>query len=73
MTAYLAEISLAIAPGAHAILVLNGAGWHTSAALKVPTNITLLPLPPHSPELNPVENVCKRPASLPCRGVTTVR
>ena len=57
MTAHLAEISAAVAPGAHAILVLDGAGWHASAALKVPENLTLLPLPPHSPELNPVENV----------------
>ena len=57
MTAHLAEISAAVAPGAHAVLVLDGAGWHASAALVVPDNITLLPLPPHSPELNPVENV----------------
>jgi transposase len=58
MSAHLAEISLAVAPGAHAILVLDGAGWHASAALKVPVDITLLTPPPHSPELNPVENVC---------------
>ena len=57
MTAHLAEISSAVAPGAHAVLVLDGAGWHASGALVVPDNITLLPLPPHSPELNPVENV----------------
>ena len=57
MTTHLAEISAAVAPGAHAVLVLDGAGWHGSGALKVPDNITLLPLPPHSPELNPVENV----------------
>ena len=57
MTAHLAEISRAVAPGAHAVLVLDGAGWHASATLKVPDNITLLPLPPNSPELNPVENV----------------
>ena len=57
MTAHLTEISAAVAPGAHAVLVLDGAGWHSSAALVVPDNITLLPLPPHSPELNPVENV----------------
>ena len=57
MSAHLAEISAAVAPGAHAILVLDGAGWHGSAALVAPDNITLLPLPPHSPELNPVENV----------------
>ena len=57
MNSHLAEISAAVAPGAHAILVLDGAGWHGSAALVVPENIPLLPLPPHSPELNPVENV----------------
>jgi transposase len=57
MAAHLAEISTAVAPGAQAVLVLDGAGWHASATLKVPDNITRLPRPPHSPELNPVENV----------------
>ncbi len=57
MNAHLAEISAGVAPGAHALLGVDGAGWHASAALKVPDNITLLPLPPYSPELNPVENV----------------
>jgi len=57
MAAHLEEISLAVDPGAHAILMLDQAGWHTSAKLAVPDNITLLPLPPRSPELNPVENV----------------
>jgi hypothetical protein len=57
MNAHLAEIAAAIAEGAHAVLVLDGAGWHGSGKLAVPDNITLLPLPPYSPELNPVENV----------------
>ena len=57
MVAHLAEISAAIDPGAHAVLMLDQAGWHMSAKLTVPGNITLLPLPPRSPELNPVENV----------------
>jgi len=57
MAAQLAEISQAVAPGAHAVLMLDQAGWHISPKLKVPDNITLLPLPPRSPELNPVENV----------------
>ena len=57
MQAHLAEISAAVSPGAHAVLVLDQAGWHVSARLVVPENITLLPLPPRSPELNPVENV----------------
>ncbi len=57
MQAHLAEISAAVAPDAHAVLVLDQAGWHVSTRLIVPDNITLLPLPPRSPELNPVENV----------------
>ncbi|SFK98085.1 transposase, partial [Falsiroseomonas stagni] len=47
-----------VAPGAHAVITLDGAGWHqTGGKLQVPENISLLPLPPYSPELNPVENV----------------
>jgi transposase len=54
---HLEEISSQVAPGAHAVLILDQAGWHTSKKLAVPENITLLPLPPWSPELNAVENV----------------
>jgi transposase len=58
MTLHLAEISRQVAPGAHAVVTLDGAGWHqTGGKLRVPDNISLLPLPPYSPELNPVENV----------------
>jgi hypothetical protein len=57
MNFHLAEIAKAVSTGAHAILVLDGAGWHGSKDLVVPPNITLLPLPPYSPELNPIENV----------------
>ena len=57
MNAHLAEIARTVAPGAHAVLVLDGAGWHGSAALDLPDNLSLLTLPPYSPELNPVENV----------------
>ena len=57
MALHLAEIATMVAPGAHAILVLDKAGWHISKALPVPANITLVPLPAKSPELNPVENV----------------
>jgi hypothetical protein len=46
MNAHLAEIARAVASGAHAILILDGAGWHGSAALVVPDNISLLTLPP---------------------------
>jgi hypothetical protein len=57
MQAHLRAISPAVAPGAHAVLLLDRAGWHLSGKLAVPSNITLLPLPPRSPELNPVENL----------------
>ena len=57
MTLHLAEIARHVVPGAHAVLVLDGAGWHRSHDLIVPDNITLLELPPYAPELNPVENV----------------
>ena len=57
MALHLEEISRAIAVGAHAILLLDQAGWHLSAELKVPENITLVPLPAKCPELNPVENI----------------
>ncbi len=57
MQHHLDEISANVAPGAHAILVLDQAGWHTTGKLKKPDNITFLPLPPRSPELNPAENV----------------
>ena len=54
---HLAEISREVTPGAHAVVVLDGAGWHGAGDLAVPDNLTLLPLPRYSPELNPVENV----------------
>ena len=57
MTAHLAEISATVATGAHAVVILDQAGWHMSKALVVPHNITLVPLPPRSPELNLVETV----------------
>lgn len=57
VNAHLAEIAHTVAPGAHAVLVLDGAGWHGARQRVVPDNITLLHLPPYAPELNPVENV----------------
>jgi len=58
MNEHLKEISSQVANGAHAVLVLDGAGWHQQGGdLRVPDNISLLPLPPYAPELNPMENV----------------
>lgn len=41
----------------HVVLVLDGAGWHKSNDLVVPDSMTLLFLPPYSPELMPMELV----------------
>lgn len=58
MNCHLAEIAKHVQPGHHAVIILDGAGWHQSGGkLRVPENISLLPLPPYSPELNPVENI----------------
>ena len=57
MNHHLSEISRQIAGEAHAVVILDGASWHNSQGLLVPGNITLLQLPPYSPELNPVERI----------------
>src|SRR5258706_10139154 len=57
MNLLLAEIAKTVAPGAYAVLLVDQAGWHLSARLLIPANITILALPPKSPELNPVENI----------------
>jgi hypothetical protein len=57
MNLHLAEMAIAVAPGAHAMLLVDQAGWHLSDRLIVPPNIALMPLPAKCPELNPVENV----------------
>ena len=58
MNLHLEEISCQVTHGSHAVLLLDGAGWHqTGEKLRVPGNISLLQLPSYSPELNPVENI----------------
>src|SRR3954452_19137026 len=58
MNLHLQEISSQVSPSAHAVLTCDGAGWHQAGGkLRLPDNVSLLPLPPYSPELNPVENV----------------
>lgn len=57
MQIHLEHISTKIPKGRHAILILDRAGWHTTKKLKNFHNLTLVPLPPTSPELNPIEQV----------------
>lgn len=56
MGLFLAEIAKRY-PSENIVMVLDGAGWHKSAAMPIPANIALLSLPPYSPELNPVEHL----------------
>jgi len=57
MQIHLDEIAKKVKKGNHAIMLMDRASWHTTEALNVPKNISLLPLPPYSPELNPMEQV----------------
>ena len=54
---FLEQLSRQLAPGVHAVLLWDGAGYHTGKGLVVPANVSLINLPPYSPELNPVENL----------------
>jgi len=57
MSTHLRMIAEAAGENVHVVLVLDGAGWHKAKALKVPDSMTLLFLPPYSPELMPMERV----------------
>jgi hypothetical protein len=57
MQVFLDRFAATLASGVHVAMVLHRAGWHGARHLAVPPNITLVPLPPYSPELNPVERV----------------
>jgi transposase len=54
---FLEQLSRRLAPGVHAVLLWDGAGYHLGKGLVVPANVSLINLPPYSPELNPVENL----------------
>lgn len=57
MQLHLEEIAHHVAPGAHGLVLVDQAGWHMTDKLRMPHNVSLLPLPPKAPELNPVENI----------------
>ena len=57
MQVFLDRFAATLAPGVHAVLLLDQAGWHTAKAIVVPANLSLIHLPPYSPELNPVERI----------------
>ena len=57
MQMHLDEISRNVTAKAHAVVLMDRAGWHKTDKLKLPKNLTIILLPSRSPELNPVENV----------------
>jgi transposase len=57
MNLFLAQLAQAVAPGAHAVVLMDKAGWHIADDLVVPDNRTPVFLPPYSPELNPIERL----------------
>lgn len=57
MNIFLGQFTTEIPDNVHVVMVWDQAGFHTGNALKVPKNITIVPLPPYSPELNPMENL----------------
>jgi transposase len=54
---FLEQFSATIPEGEHVVMIWDGAGFHTAKVLRVPANVTLVQLPPYSPELNPIENL----------------
>jgi transposase len=59
MNLFLQTLRVEVDPKVHIVLVLDQAGWHRSKGLILPSDMTLLPLPPYSPQLNPVERLWK--------------
>ncbi len=57
MNRFLEELSSQVPPRTHALVLIDNAGWHVSDELQVPANLTLVPLPPYSPELNAIERL----------------
>ena len=51
------EIGKAVCPGAHGVVLCDGAAWHKTPKLNIPDNISLIIIPPYCPELNPAENI----------------
>ena len=55
MGLHIDEISRSIPKGRHALVIMDGAGWHQECHRR--DNVSILKIPPYSPELNPCEQV----------------
>ncbi len=54
---FLGMLAAEVKADEHVVLIMDQAGWHKSRAMKLPDCVTVLLLPPYSPELNPVERL----------------
>lgn len=54
---FLKQFSSTLADDEQAVMIWDGAGFHRAGHLEVPENVSLIALPPYSPELNPIENL----------------
>ncbi len=57
MNAFFEQFNAEVSHNIHVVMIWDQAGFHISKKLKVPKNVTIVLLPPYSPELNPVENL----------------
>ena len=57
MRQHLRQISDATAPGRYGLVVMDGASWHAKDIDDEFDNLSIMKLPPYSPELNPIEQV----------------
>jgi transposase len=58
MTRHLEQISVKTEAGRYAVVIIDGAGWHQASLVEDITNVSIMKLPPYSPKLNPIEQVC---------------
>jgi len=57
MNVFLEQFAAEVSPDVQVVMIWDQAGFHCSKELRIPANVTILPLPPYSPELNPIENL----------------
>ncbi|AIL69128.1 transposase [Vibrio vulnificus] len=57
MVEHLKQLSAVTEKGRHAVVIMDGAGWHTNDIAEPFDNVSIIKLPPYSPELNPIEQV----------------
>ncbi len=54
---YLEQFAGELPVGVHAVMLWDQAGFHTAKDVRIPENVSIIELPPYSPELNPMENL----------------